>query len=399
MENIIVLGGGFGGIACALRLETLLQSEIRTKKYKIYLVDKNHYHLFTPSLYEVSTVEEPQGNIAIPLEEIFFKKKVTLFYKKVDNINPDRKTVHFSDGVTLSYAYLVCALGSVSNTYDIPGVDEYAHSLKTLQDAVALKRHLFSLLKSEEKELRIVIAGGGFSGTELAAEFLRYKRYLETTNIGKQKNIRIMLVSGSAPVAELGEKTARSVLRRLSKLQLDMVIGEHVKEFTKDAVILTSGRSIPYALAVWAGGVKANGSIFTYFQTDKNGRIQVNNFLQAQGEDRVFAIGDNALFLNPKTNRPAEGVAETAIGEGRIVAENIYRAIKGKTLKQYTHHPFGYIVPVSGKYAYVHFTFLHVQGFIGWVIQQFTFMNYLLSILPFHKAFAHWNKFERHLHD
>ncbi len=395
MEKIIIAGGGFGGVAAVISLLKSLPKET-----KIFLIDKNPYHLFTPSLYEVATSESPMKNIAIPFKEIF-GNRIEIITGEILSIQPKDSKIKLKDQ-EISYNYLLLALGSESAFYNIPGLAEYSLPLKTLTDAVKIKDAIHKLydLKAPKKEMvNIIVGGGGFSGTELAAELLGYVYKLSKEHDLSSNLIKVCIIQGSDKLLkELDDHVANIATTRLKKLGADFIFGSHVKGVFKNKLVTDKNQEFSFDLLIWTGGVKANGLLASSgLALGKSGQIPVNEFLQTKEFPNVFAVGDIAEFTDPVSKKSAPGVAQIAEEEGKIAGENIARSMQKKSLAPYKYKHFGYIVPLKGRYAVYEEGWLHIDGFFAWVLQQIVFLRYLLGVLSLYKAFKRWNQFEKDL--
>lgn len=396
MKHIVILGGGFAGVAAVLYLQKHL-----TRNTKITLIDKNPYHLFTPSLYEVATSEAPKGNIAIPFEEIV-ERKVEVVKGIVEKIDPAKQTVTSQDDV-ISYDYLLITLGSQPAYYHIPGLEEHSIALKSLQEAVVIKNKIRSMCCEEgkcNKKVRVVIGGGGFSGTELAAELLTYKDKIAKQHHLDPNCLEITIIQGSDRLLkELDAHVSKIAQDRLHLPNVTFAFGGHISKVTKTSVFTDDNKVYTYDILIWTGGVEANAiPQKSGLPTNKRGQLIVNSFLQVEEHDNIFAAGDIAQFIDPKTTTPAPTVAQVAEEEAVTAAKNILRLIKNQDLEAYTYRHFGYIVPIRGRYAVAELMgVLHFDGLIGWILQQLIFLRYLLGILPLFKALKHWNRFELEL--
>jgi len=394
MRHVVILGGGFAGVAAGLEL-----IQHPSKDITITLVDKNDFHLFTPSLYEVATSEAPQQNIAIPFREIF-DKKVAFVQDVVKKIDTQKKEVELRKNKKISYDYLVITLGSESAYYHIPGLQKYAVALKSLEEAVHIKNNIKTMCCKEgkcNKKVNIVIGGGGFSGTELAEELLTYNNKLAVQHGLAKDCMNITIIQGSDKLLkELDAHVSDLAKKRIASKQLHFAFGEHIKEVTKNHVITDDNKKYPYNILIWTGGVIANHmAVTSNIPTNKNNQIPVNNFLQAEHFEHIFVAGDMAGFVDPKTQQSVPGVAQVAEEQGKIAGGNVYRMIMQKPLHYYHYRHFGYIVPMRGRFASAELMYhIHIDGFFGWILQQLVFFRYMLSILPFWKAFKKWNTFE-----
>lgn len=398
MKHIVVLGGGFAGVATVHNL----RKKFSKGEAKITLIDKRSYHLFTPSLYEVATSEEPKGNIAFPFTELF-DKKVTFIKAQVLSVNPKEQTIKVKDGEEIPYDYLVLALGSEPAYYHIPGLKEYSITLKSLQDAVIMRNKIMNMCCKEgecKRKVQVVIGGGGFSGTELAAELLTYKSKLARQHHLSPSCLEITIIQGSNRLLnELDERVSKLAEKRVKGRNVHFAFGGHIAKVTDTSVFTDNNNVYPYDILVWTGGVEGNQlAQKSNLPVNKRGQVVVNDFLQIEGFKNVFAVGDNAQFIDKKSQHPVPTVAPVAEDEGKVAAENIIRSIKGDALIAYKYFHFGYVVPLKGRYAVAQLTGgLHFDGVLGWALQQIVLLRYLLGILSFPKAFAKWNNFEEEL--
>lgn len=391
-KHVVVLGGGFAGVAVVEKL-------LSYNTFEITLIDKNRYHLFTPSLYEVATSEEPKKNIAILYSELF-GNKITLRQETAERIDVKNRIVKTTKE-NIGYDFLVIALGSESAYHNIPGLKEHSVALKSLNDALVIKEKIKTMCCHEgecNRKVHVIIGGGGFSGTELAAELLSYKSRLAKQHHLAADCLDITIVQGSPRLLpELDKHVSAIAQKRLRSSQMHFAFGGHIAKVTKDKVVTDNNMSYPYDICIWTGGVKANSiAEESHLPVNKQGQVVVNEFLQVS--DTILAAGDIAGYINPKTQQPIPNVAQVAQDQGKTAAENIFHLTQNTSLTPYRFRHYGYIVPLRGKYAAAELMgFFHVDGFLGWVLQQFIFLRYLLEILPLQKALHKWNTFEADL--
>lgn len=403
MKQVVVLGGGFAGIAAV----KALQKQLSPTDAKITLLDKNNYHLFTPSLYEVATSEEPKSNIAIPFYAIF-QKRINVIQGSFEKIDAKKQIISYvpyssTKQHELEYDYLVIALGSEPAYFHIPGLEENSITIKSLKDAILIKNKIQILCCEEgkcNKKVQVVIGGGGFSGTELAAELLTYKNILARQHHLDPTCLHITIIQGSERLLkELNSHVSKIAQERLQSPYLKIVYGRRISKVNKTSVFTDDNTVFSYDIFIWTGGVEANSILSKNgFPINTRGQVIVNTFLQVRGAENIFAAGDNTEFIHTSTKIPIPAVAQVAIDEGKIAGENIARLVKKQKLIPYSYFHLGYVVPLRGKFAAAELMgFFHFDGFLGWVLQQFIFLQYLLAILPFWKALKRWNTFELHL--
>jgi NADH:quinone reductase (non-electrogenic) len=394
-KHIVVIGGGFAGIAAILKLRRHLDGI----PVKITLIDKNTFHLFTPSLYEVATSEEPRKNVAIPFSKIFFRG-IEMVHTAVKTIDATTNTIIFNNKETLTYDYLIIAAGSQPAYMGIPGLEKYSTGFKTIQDALEIKKKIKNLCCKDGKcnrKVQCVIGGGGFAGTELAAELLTYKDRIAVQN-GLDKNcLQLTIIQGSDHLLkELDPKVSRIAEKRLDEPNVSFAFGGHIKEVTKDKVLTDNGKSYPYEILIWTGGVIPSSlAQQSSLPVTHRGGLIVNNFMQVKGFETIFAAGDVAAYVDPFTGRPAPNVAQIAEEQGAIAGENVANLIKNNGIKPYRFRHWGYVVPLKGYYGVAELVYhIRLVGFTGWILQQLVLLRYLLGIMSLVRAFERFDTFE-----
>jgi len=397
MRHIVILGGGFAGVAAG---KALVDADLEDTK--ITLINNTSHHLFTPSLYEVAMSEAPKQNIVIPFREIF-GRSVHIIVDEVEKIDASSAQIKLKKEEPVVYDYLIIALGSESAYMGIEGLKEHSMALKTLDDAIAIKQKIKNICCTEgecNRKAHIVIGGGGFSGTELAAEMLMYKNRLARQNKLDRECLEVSILQGSNRLLnELDAHVSEIATRRIEGRTVKFCFGGHIKEVTDSQVVTDNDNAYFYNILIWTGGVQPNHiPKDSELPVSEHGHLLVNEFLQVQNHPNIFASGDIAGFVDKKTGKPAAGVAQVAEDEGKIAGENVARLIQGRGLKEYHYRHWGYIVPLKGKFAAAELSGFHLDGFAAWVLQQLVFFQYLWKILPPLKAMIKWNRFEVDLH-
>ena len=394
MKKILVIGGGFGGIRAALDLDKKLSA----KEAEVTLVDRNNGHLFLPALYEVgSAVGEWSDRyhiqlrkaVSIPYADIFGETKVKFVQTEIAEIDLEKREAVSASGQTYLFDYLVLGLGAETETFGIPGVFEYCYKFKTLEEALFLNQKINEAFNKQKTDkdflpIKIVVAGAGFNGIELAAELACCAKNLQTSCQAKEGCYSIKIIEATPQILPMISEKERKIIRqRLAGLKVEILENSKIAEVGSDFVQIEGGEKHEADFIIWTAGIKASLFLKNIFglRLDQKGKIIVNSFLQADGWPNVFGIGDNTVFLDHETNKPVPGLAYVAVDEGKIAAENIYRLIKNKHLKSY--HPFYnvWIAPVGGKFAVAHLAKrLTISGFFGWVTRGLVDLRYFLSI-------------------
>lgn len=400
MKKILIIGGGFGGIRTALDLDKKLSK----KEAEVFLMDKNNFHLFLPSLYEIgSAIGEWNDKyhvrlrraVNIPYADIFEGTKVNFIQGEVAGVDLEKKEVTSGGGQIFVFDYLVIGLGAETETFGIPGVSDYAYKFKGIEEALFLNKKVneaFSSIKKGNRSgpVKFIIVGGGFNGIELAAELACCAKNLQTACGVNENCYSIKIVEAASQILPMISEKERGIIRkRLTDLKIEILENSKIAEVGSDFVQIDGGQKHQADFIIWTAGIRASSFLKNMFglKIDERGKIIVNDSMRAEGWFNVFALGDNTICLDPETKKPVPALAYVAIDQGKIVAENIYRLIKNKHLKSY--HPFYnvWIAPVGGKFAVAHLgKRLTISGFFGWAMRELVDFRYFLSILPFSKA-------------
>lgn len=405
-KNIVILGAGIGGLQVARGLQKGLKG-----KYSIFLVDKNNTHLFTDDLYEVATafkkdVSEQclfdlKETVAIPIKKLINVNKVHFIQDEVTGIDTKKKMVKLKKDGNLAYSYLVVALGAVTNTFNIEGIEEFGMPLKTVKDALRINCHLdqfFQKLWKEEKVKRVSISvgGGGPTGVEVAAELASAVKRLCKKYKFPCNKVKIHLVQGGDDLAGLEKKGTKLVKDRLKKLGVEVHMSTYIERLTKTHLHLKRKKGSRFKedvdMLFWTAGVKVNPVVAkTLGQKELGGAILVTDRLQAVHQKNIFALGDNAYQpdrAHPQQRNPMIG--RIAFEQGKVVAKNIIKKIKGQNMDSYHYGITLYLVPVGGKYGIFQVGPFLFKGFWMWAMKRAIVLRYYFSIMSPWLALLTW---------
>lgn len=402
-KNIIIAGAGFGGIKCALRLHKLLRRGGALNKYRIILIDKNREHIFTPNLYETASIVTKDccntalmnASVAIDIKDIVNGKKIEFINDHINEINIEQGKIKTTSNL-FDYDYLVLALGSEPNYFDIPGAREYGFPLKTLGDAIKLRKKIDDFFHDPEiTKIEMVIGGAGMTGVELAGEFSHSLKKIKKLYRRTDISIEITLIEANPAILKnMPEKTITMAEKRLKKLGVKIITNAKIKEATEEFITYEqdgSIKNISYSIFIWTAGIQAN-KILRGLNLPQNFKNQIitNEFMEAT--DNIFVIGD--IAANSTADNPIPATAYMAEKEGKIVAENILAKIAAKKpLKPFiAPSDYSFITPIGGKFAIAHIKKITVKGYLGWIIKILVELRYLLGILPAGKAVKKWIK-------
>lgn len=195
---------------------------------------------------------------------------------------------------------------------------------------------------------------------------------------------------------ELDPRVSHIAEKRLDEPNVHFAFGGHIKEVTKTEVLTDNGKSFPYEILIWTGGVEPNSlAKINNLPVTHRGGLIVNNYLQVKGFDNIYAAGDIASYVDPQSQRPAPNVAQVAEEQGATVGENVASMIKNEPIKPYHFRHWGYVVPLKGYFAAAELIYhIRLTGLAGWILQQLVLLRYLFGILPWYKALTRFDTFE-----
>jgi len=346
--RVVVLGAGFGGLACARHLAG--------EAVDVTIVDRHNYHTFQPMLYEVATAGLAPGDIAYPVRTIFGKDpNVTFRRGTATGIDRDGRLVHLADGVDLPYDFLVVATGATAAFFGVPGAADYSFPLYTLADARRLRDHVLALLDEADAAadlssggapagtITFVVVGGGATGVEISGalmELLDVSLRRDGMRIDPSEMQVVLLDSGNRLLPAFRAVAGEYALGTLAGRRVEVRLETAVAEVRADSVRLADGHVIPTRTVVWAGGVSVTGTVADQLgvPTSKGGRVVVHSDLTVPGWPGVYAIGDAAAVpRGPSQVSATKGMmagaapdecpqlAQVAIQSGHHAARQILR--------------------------------------------------------------------------
>ncbi len=394
-KTIAIVGGGFGGLNAAI----LLRKYLRKEKAHVVLIDKSAYHLFYPNLYEVASSEEEfvsikalKKSIALPFVDVLSRHKIQFVEAEVTQIHQKEQYIVFREE-KIDYDYLVLATGAVVDFFNIPGAKEHALTFKSVNDALKIRSSLEALVQAASATtakgaVRIIIAGGGFTGVELAAELTNLKKIVAWKYSFPEEKIEIEIIEGSNQLMPGMEKKAcLPITRRLQEIGVRLSFNSMITEVSEKSITLKNGEVQNFDMIIWTAGIKGAEIPFeTKMEVDKKNRCMTCTDLSLKDFPNIYMIGDNACVLDPNKN-PMPQTATQAIDQAEFVAHNIAAAVNGYPTFEYNTKPSPYIVPVKGKWALLHLANgFNLKGFLSWVIKQFANLQYFMRLLPLWQA-------------
>ncbi|NZA27266.1 NAD(P)/FAD-dependent oxidoreductase [Luteimonas sp. SJ-92] len=369
VPHVVVIGGGFAGLWA---VRGLARAAVR-----ITLVDRGNHHLFQPLLYQVATAGLSAPDIAAPLRHILRgQRNVEVRMAAVRAIDPPRRRVLLEDGGELIYDQLVLAAGATHAYFGNDQWAEHAPGLKTLDDALQLRRRLLLAFERAEAEpdprrraawLSFAIVGGGPTGVELAgtlAEIARHTLKREFRNIDPAAARVRLIEAGPRVLAGFPEDLSEQARRQLQRLGVEVSTGQAVTAIDGEGYHLGEA-FVPARTVVWAAGVAASPLAATLgVPLDRAGRVPVQPDLQAPGQPEIFVAGDLAAL--EQDGRPVPGVAPAAKQMGRHVAHAIRARLAGRTIAPFRYRDYGNLATIGRMAAVVHLGRLKLSGVLAW---------------------------------
>ncbi len=386
--RIVILGAGFGGLYTALELERTLA---RDADVEVTLINRENFFLFTPMLHEVAASDLDITHIVNPVRKLL--QRVRFFDGAVEAIDLPGKRVIVSHGSEhhhheLPYDHLVLALGSITNFFNLPGLEERALTMKSLGDAIQLRNRMIQQLEEADFEcsvgvrehlLTFVVAGGGFAGVETVAamnDFLR--EALEFYPHLTEEHIRVVLVHpGEFILPELGEKLGRYAQKKLAERKVEIRVKTRITAVSDDAVALSDGTKLKANTLVWTAGTSPNPLLGTLPCNKDRGRVLANEYLEVPAWPGVWALGDCALIPDRKTGKYFPPTAQHALREGRVLARNIRAAVRGGTKKPFVFTTIGLLASIGRRTGVANILGFNFSGFIAWWLWRTIYLSKL----------------------
>jgi NADH dehydrogenase FAD-containing subunit len=385
MPRVVIVGGGFGGLAGAKAL--------RKSNAEVILIDRQNHHLFQPLLYQVATSVLSPGQIASPIRGILKRQRnTTVILGEVTGVDAGRRRVFVDSvdraGVALEYDYLILATGASHSYFGHDEFEPFAPGLKSLADAVSIRNRILQAFEQAEAEedpkrhrdlLTFVLVGAGPTGVEMAgamAELVRQSLRSEFRRIDPTSARIILVDAGKRVLGAFPETLALAATRRLEKLGVELRLGHGVDHIDADGASV-AGEHIASKTVIWTAGVAPSpAGKWLETVTDHAGRVRVQPDLTISGHPEIFVVGDTASL--DQDGRPLPGVAQVAMQQGRYAARLIRRRITGQAaLKPFRYFDKGTMAVVGKGFAVLHSGWVNLSGFLAWMAWAAVHLQFL----------------------
>ncbi len=398
----MILGGGFAGVECARKLESEFGDD---SEIELVMVSEDNFLLFTPMLPQVASGMIETRHIVMPIRTIC--KKTKFYEGRIKNIDPYGKLVTLwgtgdKRSISIHYDFLIVALGSETNFFGMADVEKNAYTMKTLNDAVMLRNRVIDMFEQAENEtdpilrkslLNFVVVGGGFAGIETAGELmdliLDARKHYHTIH---KKDLKVIVLEALPMILPgFDQKLAEFAKEKMTERGIDIRLKTAVTSFDGNEVTTKSldenpknsmdnpeTNAIRTKTLVWTAGVTPVNTIKrSMFKTEK-GKLITNDYLEVQDFPGVFAVGDCAFFLDPKTQRPFPPTAQIAEAQARTAAKNLKALIKNLQKEKFVYHSRGQMAIIGKRSGIATFLGMNISGFWAWLIWR----NVYLSKIP-----------------
>src|ERR1700678_1896382 len=396
--RIVIVGGGFGGLAAAKALHNT--------DAQIFLIDRTNHHLFQPLLYQVATSVLTPGQIGSPIRGILrHQKNTTVILGEVTGVDKDQKCVIVRDvdreEVRLAYDYLILATGVTHSYFGHNEFEKFAPGLKSLADAVAIRNKILQAFEQAEAEedpsrhrdlLTFILVGAGPTGVEMAgaiAVLVRSTLKSEFRRIDPA-SARIVLVDMAPRVLPpFTEELSNAARHRLDKLGVEVKLGHSVDQIDADG-IMVAGERIVSKTVIWTAGVAPSpAGKWLKAETDRAGRVRIQNDLTVLGHPEIFVIGDTASL--DQNGKPLPGVAQVAIQQGRYAGLVIHRRVSGLNAPDaFRYFDKGSMAVVGKGFAVLQSGKVHMSGFLAWLAWAGVHLQFLAQSSLRVSVFVQW---------
>ena len=385
--RIVIVGGGFGGLAAAKALSKA--------PAEVVLIDRTNHHLFQPLLYQVATSVLSPNQIGFPIRGILKNQKhTTVVMGEVTGVDKENKRVFVSGAdrldVPLTYDYLILATGATHSYFGRNEFEEFAPGLKSLADAVATRNKIleaFELAEAEEDPSRhrdlltFVLVGAGPTGVEMAGALAVLVKTTLKSDFRRidPTSARVVLVDMAPRVlGPFSERLSQAAKQRLENLGVEVRLGHGVDQIDSDGVVV-GGERIASKTVIWTAGVAPSpAGKWLKGETDHAGRVRIQEDLTVPGHPEIFVVGDTAAFQ--QDGKPLGGVAQVALQQGHYAGRVIYRRITGgKQPAPFRYFDKGTMAVVGKGFAVLQSGKIQFSGLVAWLVWAFVHLQFLAT--------------------
>lgn len=394
--HVVILGGGFGGLAAARELGDL--------PVRVTLVDRSNHHLFQPLLYQVATALLSAPEIAAPLRDILSPyENVRVLLAEVQTVDVEKKVVTLDHDEPLEYDYLIVATGLTHSYFGHPEWEQHAPGLKTLYEALEIRNRVLLAFEAAEritdpeakrKFLTFVVVGGGATGVELAGQLAEISRNALRRDFRTidPSSAQVVLVEAADRVfRDYSPSLSEAAKRQLESLGVEVRTSTFVTGVDEHGVELGADERIEAKTVLWAAGVRATPITAQLgAELDKIGRVKVTPYCTVPGREEIAVLGDLIHFPRKKDGQPLPAVAQVALQSGRLVAQNIDRRLRGEAPKEFEYFDKGLMATIGRNRAIMESFGVKMSGFFAWLAWLFIHVVFLVGFRNRVSVLSQW---------
>jgi NADH:ubiquinone reductase (H+-translocating) len=387
-HRVVIVGGGFAGLYAALELE---KSFATRDNVEITLINKENFFLFTPMLHEIAAGDLDLTNIVNPIRKLL--KNVAFFEGQVQEIDLKRRRVSVGHGFdghahTIDFDQIVLSLGSTTQFFGLPGVEENALTMKSLSDAVKLRNRLIAVLEAADTEcslterkelLSVAVAGAGFAGVETLAsinDFLRNSlRFYPNL---RPEDLKLTLIHPRDVILpELSARLGTYAQRKLEERGIEVLAHSRVISYDGTVIELADGKKIMARTLIWTAGTMPNPLISTLPCAVERGRVKVTAELAVPDWPGVWALGDCALVPDLSTGKLCPPTAQHALRQGKVVAQNLTAYADGGEFRKFKFKTIGQLATIGHRAGVANIFGINISGFLAWWMWRTIYLSKL----------------------
>ncbi|WP_348920617.1 NAD(P)/FAD-dependent oxidoreductase [Enterococcus rotai] len=375
-KHVVILGAGYAG------LRALHELQKGNNDLKITLVDQNDYHFEATDIHEVAAGIQTSERITYPIKDVVKTACTTFVQGRVETIDSENQLVHLKDQEALSYDYLIVALGYESESFGIPGVEEFSLKMVDIPTSEKVYQHLTEQMKAyketkDENYLKIVVCGAGFTGIELLGSLHEGKKNLANIAGVEPEKIQLYCVEAVTRLLPMfSEKLGGYGIDHLKKWGVNFLVGKPIKEIKQDTVVYLDNQEtnelneLQAKTIIWTTGVSGSHVVGDSGFAAKRGRVMVQPDLTDAAHSNVYIIGDCSAVMDKESNRPYPTTAQISLKMGEHAGKNIKAQLKGEPTKEFTFKSLGSVASIGNSHAFGEVGKMEVKGYPASVIKK-----------------------------
>jgi NADH:ubiquinone reductase (H+-translocating) len=394
-KRVVVVGCGFAGLTFAQKM--------KNSGYQVVMIDKHNYHQFPPLFYQVASAGLEADSILFPIRKIFQNHKDFYIRKAEVKAVDQKRMVLITNFGEVDYDILVLAFGATNSFFGSREMEEHSKGMKTIAEVLDLRNKLLmnfenALLAKEPGEkdqlLNIVIVGGGPSGVEIAGALSEMNRYILPKDYPelKERKASIYLIEAADRVLNMmSERSSEKATEFLQKMGTKILLGTKVTGSDENTVFLSTGDKIRTSLIIWTAGIRGNRidgldpAVYA-----RAGRINVDRFSRIKGSENIYALGDIAFMTEEKYPDGHPQVAQVAIQQAKLLAQNLKNELKQKNPKEFIYRDLGTMATVGRNLAVVELPFINFHGIFAWFVWMFIHLMSIVGVKNKLLIFINW---------